>query len=81
MGVAKYNKNEKDEVLDVILQSGIHIKPFYTQKDLEEVGFDPKRIWQLQGISVYTRNPPRRLPQQRVDDSAIHGLRNAQRDQ
>ena len=32
MGVAKYIKNEKDEVKDVILQSGIHVKPLYTQK-------------------------------------------------
>jgi hypothetical protein len=29
MGVARYIKNEKDEILDVILQSGIHIKPLY----------------------------------------------------
>jgi len=43
MGVAKYIKNEKDEVQDVIFQSGIHIKPVYTQKDLEEIGFDPGR--------------------------------------
>jgi len=35
MGVAKYIKNEKDEVQDVTLQSGIHIKPLYTKKDLE----------------------------------------------
>ena len=36
MGVAKYIKNEKDEVQDVILQSGIHVKPVYTKIDLEE---------------------------------------------
>jgi len=33
MGVAKYIKNEKDEVLDVVLQSGIHVRPSNTQKD------------------------------------------------
>ena len=43
MGVAKYIKNEKDEVTDVILQSGIHVKPLYTQKDLEASGFDPEK--------------------------------------
>jgi methylmalonyl-CoA mutase N-terminal domain/subunit len=55
MGVAKYIKNEKDEVLDVILQSGIHIKPLYTPKDLEEVGFDPKKDLALPGEYPYTR--------------------------
>lgn len=55
MGVARYVKNEKDEVLDVILQSGIHIKPVYTSKDLEEVGFDPERDLALPGQYPYTR--------------------------
>ena len=41
MGVARYIKNEKDEVTDVILQSGIHIKPLYTQKDLDEIWLRP----------------------------------------
>ena len=49
MGVAKYIKNEKDEVQDVILQSGIHVKPLYTQKDLEEIGFDPEKDLALRG--------------------------------
>ncbi len=39
MGVATYIKDEKDAVKEVILQSGIKIKPVYTPKDLEEVGF------------------------------------------
>jgi len=55
MGVARYVKNEKDEVLDVILQSGIHIKPVYTQRDLEEVGFDPEKDLALPGQYPYTR--------------------------
>ncbi|NIQ38762.1 MAG: methylmalonyl-CoA mutase [Proteobacteria bacterium] len=40
MGVARYVKNEKNQIEDVILQSGIHIKPVYTPTDLEEIGFD-----------------------------------------
>jgi methylmalonyl-CoA mutase N-terminal domain/subunit len=55
MGVARYIKNEKDEIQDVILQSGIHIKPVYTEKDLEEIGFDPARDLALPGEYPYTR--------------------------
>jgi methylmalonyl-CoA mutase N-terminal domain/subunit len=55
MGVAKYIKNEKDEVQEAILQSGIPIKPLYTQKDLEEIGFDPDKDLALPGEYPYTR--------------------------
>jgi len=55
MGVARYIKNDKDEVLDVILQSGIHIKPVYTQKDLEEIGFDPQKDCPPPGEYPFTR--------------------------
>ncbi len=40
MGVAKYIKDEQDRIQDVILQSGIHVKPLYKPSDLEEIGFD-----------------------------------------
>ncbi|MBW2657683.1 MAG: hypothetical protein JRC59_08295, partial [Deltaproteobacteria bacterium] len=40
MGVAKYVKNEKDAIEEVIYQSGIRVKPVYTPQDLAEVGFD-----------------------------------------
>ena len=40
MGVATYKKNEKDAIEEVILQSGIKVKPVYTPEDLERVGFD-----------------------------------------
>ena len=40
MGVAKYIKDKKDGIQEVILQSGISIKTAYTPKVLEEVGFD-----------------------------------------
>lgn len=55
MGVAKYIKNDKDEILDVILQSGIHIKPVYTRKDMEEVGFDPEKDLSYPGEYPFTR--------------------------
>ncbi len=40
MGVAKYIKDEKDAVKEVVYQSGMRIKSVYTPKDLEEIGFD-----------------------------------------
>jgi methylmalonyl-CoA mutase N-terminal domain/subunit len=40
MGVAKYIKNEKDGIEEVILQSGIKVKSKYGPEDLEEVGFN-----------------------------------------
>jgi len=43
MGVAKYVKNEKDGIEEVIYQSGIRVKPVYTPQDLDEVGFDYKK--------------------------------------
>ena len=36
MGVAKYIKNEKDAIEEVIYQSGIRVKPVYTPQDLDE---------------------------------------------
>jgi len=39
----------------VILQSGIHIKPLYTKKDLEAIGFDPDRDLAPPGEYPYTR--------------------------
>ncbi len=40
MGVARYIKNAKDEIEEVILQSGIKIKTQYGPEDLQQVGFD-----------------------------------------
>ncbi|HUL37914.1 MAG TPA: methylmalonyl-CoA mutase family protein [Thermodesulfobacteriota bacterium] len=55
MGVARYIKNEKDEILKVILQSGIQVKPIYTQKDLAEIGFDPEKDLAPPGEYPFTR--------------------------
>jgi methylmalonyl-CoA mutase N-terminal domain/subunit len=40
MGVATYIKDEKDAIEEVILQSGIKVKPVYTPEDLERIGFE-----------------------------------------
>ena len=40
MGVAKYKKNSRDSIEEVIYQSGIKVKPKYGPEDLLEVGFD-----------------------------------------
>ncbi len=40
MGVARYIRDEKDAIKEVIYQSGIRVKPVYGPQDLEEVGFD-----------------------------------------
>jgi methylmalonyl-CoA mutase N-terminal domain/subunit len=40
MGVATYIKDEKDAIKEVILQSGIRVKPVYTPDDLVKAGFD-----------------------------------------
>ena len=37
MGVARYIKDEKDAIRDVVYQSGIRIKPSYSPRDLEAV--------------------------------------------
>jgi len=55
MGVAKYIKTPKDEIEDVVLQSGIRIKTQYGPKDLEEVGFDYQKDLGEAGDYPFTR--------------------------
>jgi methylmalonyl-CoA mutase, N-terminal domain len=55
MGVARYIKDEKDRVNDVILQSGIHVKPLYTESDLKDVGFDYSKDLGNPGEYPFTR--------------------------
>ena len=43
MGVAKYQKDKKDGIQEVLLQSGIKVKPVYTPEDLEAAGFQYER--------------------------------------
>jgi len=55
MGVAKYIKDEKDRIKDVLLQSGIHIKPLYTGHDLTDIGFDYTKDLANPGEYPFTR--------------------------
>jgi methylmalonyl-CoA mutase, N-terminal domain len=55
MGVAKYIKDEKDRIHDVILQSGISVKPLYTEDDLKEAGFDYQKDLGNPGEYPFTR--------------------------
>jgi len=55
MGVAKYIKDEKDRIKDVILQSGIHVKPLYTEEDLQNIGFDYAKDLGDSGQYPFTR--------------------------
>lgn len=56
MDVARYIKNEKDQIEDVILSSGIHVKPKYGPEDLEAIGFDYEKDLGEPGEFPFTRN-------------------------
>jgi len=56
MGVAKYVKNEKDAIEEVIYQSGIRVKAVYTPQDLAEVGFDYEKDLGDPGQYPFTRS-------------------------
>jgi methylmalonyl-CoA mutase, N-terminal domain len=56
MGVATYVKDEKDAVKEVILQSGIEVKPVYTPEDLERVGFNYQEDLGDPGEFPFTRS-------------------------
>jgi methylmalonyl-CoA mutase N-terminal domain/subunit len=56
MGVATYIKDEKDAIQEVILQSGITVKPVYTPEDLDRVGFDYGEDLGDPGEFPFTRN-------------------------
>jgi len=55
MGVAKYLKDEKDAVQEVILQSGIPVKTQYGPEDLEEIGFSYEKDLANAGTYPFTR--------------------------
>ena len=56
MGVATYIKDEKDAIEEVILQSGIKVKPAYTPEDLEGVGFEYHKDLGDPGEFPFTRS-------------------------
>jgi methylmalonyl-CoA mutase N-terminal domain/subunit len=53
MGVARYIKDKKGGIVDVILESGIHVKPVYTPEDLP--GWDYARDLGDPGEFPFTR--------------------------
>ena len=55
MGVAKYTKDGKDQITDVTLQSGIHVKPVYGPEDLERIGFSYEKDLADPGRYPFTR--------------------------
>ncbi|HQO64756.1 MAG TPA: methylmalonyl-CoA mutase family protein, partial [Syntrophorhabdus sp.] len=55
MAVARYIKDEKDQILDVILESGIHVKSSYSPKDLDAMGFSYEKDVADPGEYPYTR--------------------------
>jgi methylmalonyl-CoA mutase N-terminal domain/subunit len=55
MGVAKYQKDKKDGIQEVFLQSGIKVKPVYTPEDLEAAGFQYERDLADPGTYPFTR--------------------------
>jgi len=55
MGVARYIRDQKDAIKEVIYQSGIKVKPVYGPKDLEEVGFDYEKDLGDPGEYPFTR--------------------------
>ncbi len=56
MGVAKYIKDEKGAVKEVIYQSGIKIKPVYGPEDLEKAGFEYDKDLGAPGEFPFTRS-------------------------
>ena len=55
MAVPRYIKDKKDQILDVILESGIHVKPSYTPEDLEHIGFNYEKDVADRGKYPFTR--------------------------
>jgi methylmalonyl-CoA mutase N-terminal domain/subunit len=56
MGVATYIKDEKDAIEEVILQSGIKVKPAYSPEDLERIGFEYHKDLGDPGEFPFTRS-------------------------
>lgn len=56
MGVATYIKDDKDAIKEVILQSGIKVKPVYTPADLERIGFEYEKDLGDPGGFPFTRS-------------------------
>jgi methylmalonyl-CoA mutase N-terminal domain/subunit len=55
MSVAKYIKDAKDQITDVVLESGIHVKPVYGPEDLRQVNFSYEKDLANPGDYPFTR--------------------------
>ncbi len=56
MGVAKYIKDERGAIKEVIYQSGIKVKPAYGPEDLEKAGFEYEKDLGAPGEYPFTRS-------------------------
>jgi methylmalonyl-CoA mutase, N-terminal domain len=56
MGVAKYIKDEKGRIQEVIYQSGIKVKPAYGPEDMEKAGFNYEKDLAPPGEYPFTRS-------------------------
>ena len=56
MGVAKYIKDERGSIKEVIYQSGIKVKPAYGPEDLEKAGFEYEKDLGSPGEYPFTRS-------------------------
>jgi methylmalonyl-CoA mutase, N-terminal domain len=56
MGVAKYIKDKKGGIQEVIYQSGIKVKPSYGPEDLEKAGFNYEKDLAQPGEYPFTRS-------------------------
>ena len=78
MGVATYIKDEKDAIKEVILQSGIKVKPVYTPEDLERVGFDYAKDLGDAGEFPFTQEHTSfRIQEPKLDNQAVHRIRHS----
>src|SRR5512139_670719 len=55
MGVARYIKDAKDQITDVVLESGIHVKPVYGPEDLQQINFSYEKDLANPGDYPFTR--------------------------
>jgi len=74
MGVAKYVKDKKDAIREVIYQSGIRVKPSYSPHDLEEVGFDYAQDSASRANTVHTQPASAGISQPSLDDRQYTGF-------
>ena len=80
--VARYIKDEKGRISNVIYPSGIEVKAVYGPEDLEAIGFDyAQGPGQAGHLPLHPQQLRRGLPLARVDHPPVRRLRHAQRHQ